>query len=182
MRGLVAAVAGIFSIALLQAGPFSQNAELQGIEFKVTSPNAKTGNTVTVTPKGLSGDSKPIQTEIRGTVTSVEVGDLNADGAPEIYIYIAAPNRGELLAFGSNKNKSISFISLPDLKEESTKSSEYRGGDEFAVLENALGRRFPLFSKDPAETKPTGKTRQIQYKLVAGESSWHLKQDQVIDF
>jgi len=166
----------------LQAGPFSQNAELQGIVFNVKSPNTEAGNTVTLTPEGLAGDNAPITTEVRGTVTGIEAADLNADGSPEIYIFIAAPNRGELLAFSTNKKKSLSYISVPDLKEESTESPVYRGGDEFAVLENVLGRRFPLFPDNPNETKPTGKLRQIQYKLVPGESGWLLKPDQVLDF
>lgn len=166
----------------LKADQFNQKAELQGIVFNVKSPNTEVENTATLTSKGLSEDQAPITTGVRGIVTGMEVADINADGSPEIYIFIAAPNRGELLAFGSNKNKSLSLISLPELNEETTKSPVYRGGDEFAVLENVLGRRFPLFSDDPDDTKPTGKIRQIQYKLVPGENGWHLKQDKILDF
>jgi hypothetical protein len=30
--------------------------------------------------------------------------------------------------------------------------------------------------------KPTGGTRQIQYKLVPGEAGWSLKVDRVVDY
>ena len=49
------------------------------------------------------------------------------------------------------------------------------GHDEFTVIENSLARRFPVYNKDDANCCPKGGTRQLQYKLVAGEASWQLK-------
>ncbi len=181
-NGCIVLSVGLLSLLTGMAAPFSQKASLQGITFQVKSPNADSDNTVTVTAKGLSEDSRPITTKVEGTVTGMEVADINTDGAPEVYIFIAAPNRGELLAFSSNKNKSLSSIFLPELEEETTGSPVYRGGDQFAVLENALGRRFPLFPKTAGTTSATGKIRQVQYKLVPGESGWQLKPYRVTDF
>lgn len=73
----------------------------------------------------------------------------------------------------------VSFLALED---DARNTKGYRGRDEFAVVEGIIARRFPLFPKDRSKTEPTGKMRQIQYKLVAGEAGWLLKPDKVIEF
>jgi hypothetical protein len=55
----------------------------------------------------------------------------------------------------------------------------YRGQDEFAVLEGVLGRRFPVHDESGA---PTGRIRQLQYLLDAGEAGWILKVDRILEF
>ncbi len=161
------------------AAPFEKSETLQGITFKASSPNSLP-NTLTITPSGLEGDNTPINLEVAGLVKGMEVGDLNADGSPEIYIYLTAANKhGQVIAYSANKKKSLSQISLPELGEL---AKGYRGGDEFAVLEGILGRRFPIYPVDASKTEPTGKLRQIQYKLHAGEAGWLLKVDKVTEF
>lgn len=56
------------------------------------------------------------------------------------------------------------------------------GHDEFAVVENVLARRFSIYKEEDNNAQPTGKTRQIQYKLVPGEAGWLLKIDKVTGF
>ena len=51
-----------------------------------------------------------------------------------------------------------------------------------AVLEGVLGRRFPLYGTGDTNAKPGGRMRQLQYKLVAGEATWYLKLDRVVEF
>ena len=162
--------------------PFDQTAILQGISFKVTSPNLKSANTVTITPGGLETDNKPITLEIIGTVTRIETGDINVDGSPEIYIYTTDGDGSSLIAYSANQKKSLSQIFLPDLKDDAANATGYRGHDEFAVVENCLARRFPIFGEDPVETTPTGKMRQLQYKLHPGEAGWVLKIDKSTEF
>ena len=162
--------------------PFDQTAILQGISFKITSPNLKSANTVTITPGGLETDNKPVTLEIIGTVTRIETGDINVDGSPEIYIYAADGDGSSLIAYSANQKKSLSQIFLPDLKDDAANAAGYRGHDEFAVVENCLARRFPIFGEDPAETTPTGKMRQLQYKLHPGEAGWVLKIDKSNEF
>ena len=53
------------------------------------------------------------------------------------------------------------------------------GHDEFAVVENVLARRFPVYKEGDSNANPTGGTRQIQYKLKAGEAGWVLRVDKV---
>jgi hypothetical protein len=162
--------------------PFDQTAILQGITFKVTSPNLKSANIVTITPGGLEEDNRPVTMEIIGTITRIETGDINVDGSPEIYIYAQDGEGVNLLAYSANRKKSLSQIFLPDLKDDVKNSAGYRGHDEFAIVENSLARRFPIFPEDESETKPTGKMRQLRYKLHPGEAGWVLKVDQSTEF
>lgn len=162
--------------------PFDQTAILQGISFKVTSPNLRSANTVTVTPAGLEENNRPITLDIIGTIHRIETGDINVDGSPEIYIYARDGEGSNLLAYSVNRKKSLSQIFLPDLKDDAKNSAGYRGHDEFAVVENSLARRFPIFPEDEAETKPTGKMRELRYKLHPGEAGWVLKVDQATEF
>jgi len=56
------------------------------------------------------------------------------------------------------------------------------GHDEFAVIENTLVQRFPIYKKGDSNAKPTGKTRQVQYKITAEEAGWTLKIDKVLEY
>jgi hypothetical protein len=160
--------------------PFDKKEELQGITFQVLSPNNRSGNTLTVTPAGLEEDNRPIEMNVAGIITRTEVADINTDGSPELYVYGFDGTSQTLLAWSANRKKSLSQITLPDL--DAAQSKGYRGGDEYAVVEGILARRFPIYPDDDSNSKPTGKIRQIQYKLVAGEASWKLVVDKVAEF
>jgi hypothetical protein len=160
--------------------PFDGKEELQGITFQVFSPNNRSGNTLTATPAGLEEDNRPIEMDVSGIITRIEVADINVDGSPELYVYGFDGKSQTLFAWSSNKKKSLSQITLPDL--DAAQSKGYRGGDEYAVVEGILARRFPIYPDDQPESKPSVKIRQIQYKLHAGEAGWLLKVDQVVEF
>lgn len=160
--------------------PFDKSDALQGITFKVTSPNTASPNTITLTPAGLSLDNSPITVETNAAVTGMEIADINADGSPEIYIYTKdLGNHAAIVAYSANNKKSLSQIHLPELGEH---AKGYRGGDEFAVVEGIIARRFPIYPVDRTKIEPTGNTRQLQYKLHADESGWLLKVDKAIEF
>jgi hypothetical protein len=65
---------------------------------------------------------------------------------------------------------------------DKTASNGYMGHDEFAVVENILARRFPIYRDSDANAKPTGGMRQLQYKLIPGEAGWTLKLDRLVEF
>jgi hypothetical protein len=160
---------------------FVATQELQGMTFKVTS----SGGTVTITPSGLEIDNSPVTVAVKDVVNRAEAGDINADGSPEIYIYAAETTgemRASLIAFGTNRKKSMTPIYLPPLEDDAKNAKGYRGHDEFAVVEGIIARRFPIFPEDASKTEPTGRMRQLQYKLVAGEAGWILKLDKDIEF
>jgi hypothetical protein len=150
---------------------------LQGIHFQVTSQ----GNKLRIVPSGLKIDNSPIERDIDGTVTGVEVGDINVDGSPEIYVYIKdAKGRASMCAFSTNKKKSMSDIYLPPFTDDPKLAKGYRGHDDIAKVEGIIALRFPIY-KD-TDDKPTGGTRQLQYKLTQGEASWTLKLDKMLEY
>lgn len=168
--------------------PFDRTLELQGIRFQVQSDNAGSENRLRIIPSGLtidpaSIDNRPIERTIDGQVTGAEVADLNADGSPEVYVYVQSAGSGSygtLVAYSANRGKSLSEVALPPLTESAAKG--YQGHDEFAVLEGVLGRRFPIYRDTDTNAAPTGGTRQVQYRLTPGEATWLLKVDQVVEY
>ena len=165
-----------------QSKGFDKKLSLQGISFNVSCPNAGSINQLSIKPEGLKSDNTVIEREIEGTVTNAEVADLNVDGSPELYIYVTSAGSGSygsLVAYAANKGKSLTEIYLPPIEESKKAAKGYMGHDEFAVVENSLIRRFPLYKSTDTNAAPTGGTRQIEYKLKAGEAGWVLKPHQI---
>ncbi len=163
--------------SITTAKPFSATVELHGIKFVVESPNSATGNKFTVTPSGLKESNEPFTQAVDGEVYGAEVGDLNIDQSPEVYVFVrerSGLKRSSVYGFAANNKKSMSSFVLaePDLK--SKEYTGYNGEDEFAVVENVLSRRFPLFEGTGADAKKTGKTRIVQYKIKPGEATWQF--------
>ena len=164
---------------------FDKKLTLQGLTFQVKCPNEGSINKLTITPSGLEGENKPIVVEVDGSVTGAEVEDLDANGFPEIYVYVSSAGSGSygsLVAYAANQKKSLTEIFLPDLGEDKVNSKGYMGHDQFAVGEGSLLRRFPIYKAGDSNAKPTGKTRQLQYKLKAGEAGWLLKIDKTTEY
>ncbi len=155
---------------------------MQGVTFNVTSHNAATSNQVTVSTAGLESDNSPWSQAVDGIVTGAEVADLNVDGSPEVYVYVKsndADAKGSVVAYVANNRKSLSIASMPPLSDTLGAADGYQGQDEFAVLEGVLARRFPIHGEGGVQT---GKTRQLQYKLAAGEAGWILQVDRTTEF
>lgn len=166
-------------------GGFDRTLLLQGVTFHVTCAQSSSLSRVRIQPQGLKGENAVIEASADGTVTAAEVADLNGDGFPEIYIYVTSVGSGSygsLIAYGSNKNLSLTEIYLPSLEENPKALEGYQGHDEFGVVENALVRRFPIYKGNDIQAHPTGGTRQVQYHLVAGEAGWKLKAYRTVQY
>ncbi len=166
----------------LSAGPFDRKFEMHGITFRVASPNSASGNRVAVTTTGLTIDNSPWVQEVDGVVTGAEVADINADLSPEIYVYVQGRDkeaRAALVAYSANKKRSLSAITLPELAAQPGATKGYCGHDEMAVVESVIARRFRICDENG---QPSGKWRQLQYKLVPGEAGWQLRVDRMIEF
>lgn len=188
MVDLVAAL-GLLALASFSSpatgAGFDQTLSLQGVSFRVSSANVGSVNRLRIEPKGLKRNNAVIEHEIDGAVTMAEVADLNVDGSPEIYVYVTSAGSGSygsLVAFAANKRRSLSEIYLPPLQDDAKASKGYMGHDEFRVVESTLVRRFPVYRDGDSNAQPTGGTRQIQYKLKAGEAGWVLRPDRIIDY
>ena len=167
------------------AESFEQTYSFQGITFKVSSLNNSSINELFIKPSGLTVKNEVIKKEIDGTVSGAEIADINNDGSPEIYIYVnsaGSGSYGSLVAYSANNQKSLTEIYLPHLMNDKTNSRGYMGHDAFAIVENNLVRRFPIYKDGDLNSKPTGGTRQLQYKLRAGEAGWIMELDKVVEF
>ncbi|MGL5325006.1 MAG: hypothetical protein ACRC91_09840 [Aeromonas sp.] len=166
------------------SAPFFGQLVLQDVTFQVESPNQGSSNRVTIRASTPNGSMKAEEADVEGTITGMEIDDLDANGYPEIYVYITSPGSGaygSLLAYASNRNQSITPIYLPPLNETPAVNAGYMGHDRFAVGEGRLIRHFPIYRQGDTNAKPSGGTRQIQYRLEAGEAGWRLKQDKTFD-
>ncbi len=165
--------------------PFDQTLTLQGISFRVASANSGSINELKIVPSGLLIDNASIVRAIEGQITRAEVADLNADGSPEVYVYVRSAGSGSygtLVAFSANQRKSLSEIHLPPISDDAKAVQGYMGHDEFAVVEGTLVRRFPVYKDADSNAAPSGGVRQLQYKLTPGEASWQLKLDRVVGY
>jgi hypothetical protein len=157
---------------------FKQHLTFHAISFQVISQ----GNKLRIVPSGLKIDNSPIERDIDGLVTGADIGDINVDGSPEIYVYIKTKEKGALIAYSANHNKSLSDIYLPTITDDPKHAKGYRGHDEFMLVEAIVAQRFPIYNDTDTDDKPTGGWRHLQYKLVPGEASWVLKLDLVLEF
>jgi hypothetical protein len=163
---------------------FEKALSLHGVTFRVSCPNRGSLNELRIEPEGLTTDNSPVVQEVAGTVTGAEVGDLNADGSPEIYVHVQSAGSGSygsLVAVSVNDLASLSGIHLPDLADDPAASAGYMGHDQFAVVESRLVRRFPIYRDGDPNTSPTGGAREVSYRLEAGEAGWALRIDRVRD-
>lgn len=180
-------VAAIVAFCILASGgeaaPFDKTLILQGLIFHVTSANDSSAGMLKIVVEGLKRPEAPIEKQIDGAVLGAEIGDLDANGFPEIYVYTQSAGSGsygEAIGYASNKNLSVTEIFLPPLTRRDARG--YSGHDEFSIVEQYLVRRFPIYRAKDANAKPTGGLRQIQYRLRPGEAGWNLRRTKALDF
>lgn len=177
---LAVAVWSAAALAGSASSGFQQTLHLQGVSFRLSSANAGSVNVLRITVAGRMVRKLTIRQEIFGSVTRAELADLDADGWPEIYVYVTSAGSGSygtVVGYAVNRGKSATPITLPELVDDTVAAKGYRGHDEFAVMENTLARRFPIYADLDTNAHPTGGTRQIHYRLLAGEAGWVLKLD-----
>lgn len=135
--------------------------------------------TLSIQPAGES----VIKQQIDAPVIGADAGDINHDGYYEVVVFtqsVGSGSYGGIVAYSSNNGKSWSEVYYPELSAELSKG--YMGHDEFALIENVLVRRFPIYLEGDTNAQPTGKMRQIQYHLKDGEASRKFVVDRVIEF
>lgn len=155
------------------AAPFAQTLSLQGVQFTVKARGEGSMQNLVVKAKEGSVSFPVIKDEVDGNVTAAEVDDLNSDGRPELVLSVVSAGSGSygtVLAWSASKGHTLLPIYLPELTAAQLKG--YMGHDRFAVVRGTLVRSFPLYRDGDSNAKPTGGTRQIEYKMVTGEASW----------
>lgn len=148
----------------------------QSIRFRVVA----NGNELVIQPAGYSIDNRRVQLSLSASAVGAEIGDLNGDNWPELFVYQAsddAERRGDVIGFSSNAGSSMSQIYFPPLANDGRARSGYAGHDDFAIVNGAFVQTFPITDNGMA----TSRTRQIRYKLVEGEAGRSLQVDGVSD-
>jgi hypothetical protein len=156
-----------------------------GLGFSVQASTGSSINQLRIQTSGLATDNSELSTELDGTAHRAELGDLDANGWPEVYVYVnsaGSGSYGSVVAYVVNGGKSISPIYLPSLDQVPEAFEGYMGHDEFALVENRLVRRFPVYADGDTNAAASGGTRQIQYQLVAGEAGWILEVDRIVEY
>ena len=165
------------------SSPEGCHLHLAGIDFSVQASDSGSLNTMTVSATGAELTGQSFDHEIDGSAYRAEMADLDANGWPELYVYISSAGSGSygsLVAYAVNNGKSATPIYLRPITDDTAASAGYMGHDEFAVVENRLVQRFPVYEQGDTNSSPTGGTRQLQYKLVPGEAGWILETDRAV--
>ncbi|MFT5726298.1 MAG: hypothetical protein ACI8PB_000416 [Desulforhopalus sp.] len=116
--------------------------------------------------------------EDRNPIKSVYIGDLDDNEFDEFYIITVSSGSGSygnIIAFASNRDKSLSMIHFPTIRSGDERFDGYMGHDNFHISGNKLIRSFPIFLSSNKNSNPTGGKRQLTYGLYPGEASWQLK-------
>ncbi|QYJ67150.1 hypothetical protein [Flavobacterium litorale] len=153
----------------LEITQFHEVLELQNVNFDVSTNTKDGSNQLAVSTDGLPyeyGEVFNIQNQV---VTSAEVADLNSDGSPELFVYTLdkSNSKGHVYAFSVNNKKSMSTVYFQPTDQNTKINQGYNGQDEFSVVENYLGQKFPVYENGIK----TNKIRQILYSLEEGEAS-----------
>ncbi len=175
VRLLPLVLLGGLSSAALAATP-ATSLSLQAVTFQVSAKGAGSVQQLVVKASEHGHAYPLVKQELLGSLTGSEVEDLNSDGRPELLLYVTSAGSGSygsVLAWSASKGHTLLPITMPELGGKLAQG--YMGHDQFAVVETTLMRRFPIYRPGDTNAKPTGGTRQISYKLVAGEAGFLFK-------
>jgi hypothetical protein len=165
---------------------FNRVLYLQDVGFNVSSIEKDGKNTLSIFTFGLKEREYNETFDIDGEkVLDAEVEDLNSDGSPELFIFtqsIRSGSYGNVYAFSVNNKKSMSQVYFQPTAENSEINKGYMGHDEFSLVENTLGQRFPIYKEGDTNAEPTGGIRQVSYKLVEGEAMRKLEVDKITEY
>lgn len=153
---------------------YSKVLNLQDVGFNVSCIEENGENQLKVFTFGLANEYNETITIGNETITNAETEDLNSDGSPELIVFTQTNDsnkKANIYAFSVNNKKSMSQVYFMPIEENKQINNGYNGNDEFAIVETSLVQRFPIFQNN-VKTK---KMRQIEYKLIEGESSRKFK-------
>ncbi|HET6256605.1 MAG TPA: hypothetical protein VFE32_21200 [Puia sp.] len=155
------------------------------VGYRVECKNKKyDANQLDIRPLGFDNSAREASFMLRGRVAKAEIVDLNADGYPDLVLYVYMDSSavfGTLYAFVSKANKSFSGCVLPDPMMDGKINEGYKGHDQFLLMEGYLLEKFPIYKAGDAQDKPSGGTRAILYQLVPDEGD-HFKFQKVRNY
>jgi hypothetical protein len=142
-----------------------------------THPVGRSLSTIEIRSKGFEYNYAETY-EDRDPISDVFVADLDGNGFDEIYIITTSAGSGSygtVFGFASNKDKSLSMIHFPEIREGNEYFDGYMGHDTFKIEGEKLVRIFPIYNKGDTNENPTGGVRELVYALYPSEAMWQLK-------
>ena len=157
---------------------------LSYLDTEVVVSTSGNGSLNTLTVR-LADAQSSVSRAIDGIAYRAELADLNVDSRPEVYVSISSAGSGSygsLAAYVVEADLSLSPILLPELADNADASTGYMGHDQFAVVENNLVRRFPIYQAGDVNAEPTGGTRNLVYRLDRMVKQWQLVLERINDY
>lgn len=159
--------------------PFRKEIDIEGAHFLVEANDPASPRQLKITASGLEGlgQTVTLTRDIEGTVTGAMVGNLDADGNPEIFVLTQSPDgdgRVSVVVYEADRELGLSPIYFPPIVDDRRYSQGYRGQDHFAVEGNSLVQSFPVYKSDGAHARRTGKERKVYYTLTPDDESNRL--------
>jgi len=156
------------------ARKYDSTMKIGKVGYKVNCSNRSADkNTINISPVGFDNSVRDFSFEIKGRIRRAEVDDVNRDNFPDLVLYVYSGdtlNKGTVICISSEGNNNVLPIVFPDIVDDPKLRDGYKGNDEFLLMEGVLTRRFPLYATDSTGiAKPTGKTRQVMYRVVPGD-------------
>jgi hypothetical protein len=149
------------------------------ITISETHPDAQSLSTIKISTKDFEYNNSEIY-KVRDPISDIFLSDLDGNGFDEIYIIITSAGSGSygtVLGFASNKDKSLSMINFPEIREGDNNFKGYMGHDNFKIEGRKLVRIFPIYNQGDTNQNPTGGNRKLIYGLYPGEAMWQLKRE-----
>lgn len=149
---------------------------------RVWEIKTSTGKTLIATethPKGASLSNVQIQFQGDSTgvlsftdvdpISSAVTADLDKNGFDELYLVstsVGTGSYGNIIGVSSNRDKSLSYVFVPEMDPNDLKSGNlfdgYEGHDRYAIENGTLIRRFPIKGD-------TNNLKSVPYQVVPGE-------------
>lgn len=102
-------------------------------------------------------------------ISSAVTADLDKNGFDELYFIctsVGTGSYGNIIGVSSNRDKSISYVYVPEMDPNDKKPGKlfdgYEGHDRYAIENGTLIRRFPVKGD-------TSNMKSIPYQVVMGE-------------
>lgn len=147
-----------------------------------TESNGSSIMSISLSSSGFSESDDTWLIEEVDPLTASFTADLDNNGFEELYLITTSAGSGSygsIYAFGSNNDKSITQIYVPEISESDMSTGShfagYMGHDSIFLDQGRLYRKFPVYLEGDENCCPSGGNRQLEYSLEPGENSMVLK-------
>ena len=155
-----------FNQAFAQAKVFKQTLSWMNYSFDIETKD----NKLVFKPHNLVQNNQDEIQDITGyTINNTQIGDIDNDSYPEIFIYLTADDNskyGQLIVFSCDKGSKMDLVTVKAIEDNKDLAKNYRGHDLMMIKDNMLLRVFPIYLENDTDDNPTGGMRKIEYKLI----------------